>query len=108
METFIKLLLGLKIWCLENKNNAVPTHSIFFGIFIRMFYDDHAPPHFHAHYGDEKAVFNIQTLEVMEGKLSRRAVRLVQDWAELHQQELLDNWEKAHSDQPLQKIEPLK
>jgi hypothetical protein len=100
MGTYILLLLG--------GGDNMPTLSIFFGIFIRMFYDEHAPPHFHAEYGGEKAVFNIQTLEVMEGKLSRRAVRLVQDWAELHQQELLDNWEKAHSDQPLQKIEPLK
>lgn len=86
----------------------MPTISQFFGIIIRMFYGDHAPPHFHAEYGDEKAIISIKTLTVLEGNLSRRAQALVLDWAELHQEELLKNWENAHKDKPLDKIEPLR
>ncbi|HEX3995829.1 MAG TPA: DUF4160 domain-containing protein [Acetobacteraceae bacterium] len=68
----------------------MPTLSIFFGIVIRMYYDDHPPPHFHAVYGDHEAKIGIETLELIEGKLPRRALGLVLDWAELHRQELRD------------------
>jgi hypothetical protein len=71
----------------------MPTISQFYGILIRMFYDDHAPPHFHAQYGDAKAIVDIARLEVIEGELPRRARQLVLDWAELHQAELLRNWD---------------
>ena len=66
----------------------MPTLSIFFGIVIRMYYDDHPPPHFHAIYGAHEAKIGIETLELIEGKLPRRALGLVLDWAELHRQEL--------------------
>jgi len=51
----------------------MPTISQFYGILIRMFYDDHAPPHLHAQYGDAKAVIDIAQLEIIEGELPRRA-----------------------------------
>ena len=51
----------------------MPTISTFYGIIIRMFFNEHAPPHFHAQYGEYKASINIQSLELMEGKLPRRA-----------------------------------
>jgi hypothetical protein len=54
-----------------------------------MFFNEHAPPHFHAEYAEHRAVINIRTLEVMDGKLPRRALELVLDWAELHQNDLL-------------------
>ena len=59
----------------------MPTISAFYGIIIRMFFDEHAPPHFHAQYGEHKASINIQTLALIEGKLPRRALGLVLDWA---------------------------
>lgn len=59
----------------------MPTICEFFGIVIRMYYDDHNPPHFHAYYGGEQAIFSIETLELMEGSLSRRAKAMVLEWA---------------------------
>jgi len=66
----------------------MPTISTFYGIIIRMFFDEHAPPHFHAQYGEHKASINIKSLELMEGQLPRRALELVLDWdlCQQHQQ----------------------
>lgn len=73
-----------------------------------MFAKDHIPPHFHAKYGEFIGVLDIETGELREGKLPRRALRLVQDWAELHKGELFKNWEEAQKDTPsFFKIEPL-
>ena len=85
----------------------MPTISEFFGIVIRMYYDDHNPPHFHAHYAGEQAIFSIETLELMEGSLSRRAKVMVLEWALEHRQALLANWSLALDHRPLNKIEPL-
>jgi hypothetical protein len=85
----------------------MPTISQFFGIIIRMFFDEHAPPHFHAQYGDYKASIDIRALEVMDGKLPRRALNLVLDWAELHQEELLADWAMCQKHQQPRPIRPL-
>ena len=86
----------------------MPTISAFYGIFIKMFFDDHAPPHFHAEYAEFKAVIDIQNLAVIEGSLPRRAQELVLDWAELHQQELLDDWRLCADRQQPKPISPLR
>lgn len=86
----------------------MPTISTFYGIFIQMFWEDHAPPHFHARYGDYKGIINIHTLQMIEGNLPRRALSLILDWAELHQQELLVDWDLCIKKQRPHKIEPLK
>lgn len=86
----------------------MPIISNFFGIIIRMFFNEHAPPHFHVEYAEYKASVNIQTLEIIEGNLSRRAQELVLDWAELHQKELLEDWELCRQHQEPKRIEPLK
>jgi hypothetical protein len=67
----------------------MPTISMFYGILIQMHWDDHAPPHFHAIYGEFKAIVDIQSLAIRESDLPRRAAQLVLDWTELHQRELL-------------------
>jgi len=73
-----------------------------------MFAKNHLPPHFHAKYGEHIGVFDIRTGELLEGNLPRRALRLTQDWAELHQDELLENWVEAQKDTPgFFKIKPL-
>ena len=72
-----------------------------------MFFDDHAPPHFHVKYGEFKAVIDIQTLSVTRGSLPRRAQGLVLDWAELHKQELLDDWQLCVNSQQPKPIAPL-
>jgi hypothetical protein len=85
----------------------MPTISQFYGIIIRMFFDDHAPPHFHVEYAEYKAVVDIRRLEVNEGKLPRRAQELVLDWAELHQAKLLENWALCEMKQTPHKLPPL-
>ncbi len=85
----------------------MPIISRFFGIIIRMFFNEHAPPHFHAEYGESRALINICTLEVIEGRLPRRALELVLDWAELHQGELLKDWDLCQQHQQPADIAPL-
>ena len=70
----------------------MPIISSFYGILIRMFFNDHAPPHFHVQYAEHKATVDIRTLAILNGQLPRRAQELVLDWAELHQEELLNDW----------------
>ncbi len=85
----------------------MPEISRFFGIVIKMFFDDHNPPHFHAEYGDDVALIDIHTLSVFAGRLSPRVMGLVIEWANLHQQELMDDWQRAQARQELLKISPL-
>jgi hypothetical protein len=86
----------------------MPTISMFYGILIQMYWDEHAPPHFHAIYGEFKAAADIRSLMISEGNLPRRAAQLVLDWAELHQQELLEDWDLCQIKQQPKPIEPLK
>lgn len=86
----------------------MPTVSQFYGIIIQMFWDEHAPPHFHVTYGEYKATVNIKELYIIEGDLPRRATHLVLDWAELHQNELLEDWELCANNLHLKPIAPLK
>ena len=72
-----------------------------------MFHNEHGPAHFHATYSEFKASIEIETLNVLEGWLPRRALGLVLDWAELHQNELRANWRLARSRQALIEIAPL-
>jgi len=85
----------------------VPKISEFFGIAIYMYYDDHAPPHFHARYAGRDAVFDIETNGVLFGDAGVRVRRLVSEWAELHRAELRDRWAAARQNQPLGWIQPL-
>ena len=85
----------------------MPEISRFFGIVIKIFFDDHNPPHFHAEYGDALALIDIRNLSVFSGRLPPRAMGLVIEWATLHQQELLTNWESARAQQEMQRIVPL-
>ena len=85
----------------------MPTISQFFGITIRMYYRDHGPPHIHAYYQQDEAKIDIERLEIISGRLPRRALGLVLDWAELHQQELRQNWAKAEQHRVLSPIRPL-
>lgn len=85
----------------------MPEVSRFFGISVRMYFDDHDPPHFHAIYVGAEVEVGIDPLSVLRGRFPRRALGMVLEWAALHQRELLDNWARLHSDQPLHKIDPL-
>ena len=85
----------------------MPCVSAFFGIVIWMYYKDHQPPHFHAEYSGQEVLIVIGSGDVYQGQVSRRALRLVQEWEELHRAELLMNWELARQQQPLISIAPL-
>jgi len=85
----------------------MPQISNFFGIIIRMFYDEHNPPHFHAQYGEHQCCIDIKTLCVMEGYLPPRVLGLVVEWTILHKEELIENWQNIHQKKPLIKIDPL-
>jgi hypothetical protein len=88
----------------------MPEIARFLGIIIRMYVEaghQHHSPHFHAYYQDAVAIYNIESLELIAGKLPRRQERFVEAWAELHQKELLENWERLQKGQPPVKIVPL-
>jgi hypothetical protein len=85
----------------------VPEISRFFGIIILMYYRDHNPPHFHVRYGDQRALVAIDSLTVLEGKLKPRTLGLVVEWASRHQANLLEDWELARNQKPLNPIAPL-
>jgi hypothetical protein len=85
----------------------VPRVSEFYGIAIYMYWNDHAPPHFHAIYGDDEALIRIDDATVFAGSLPRTALRLVQEWAALHRDDLAENWELARRPEPLTPIAPL-
>jgi hypothetical protein len=85
----------------------MPTISTFYGILIRMFFNDHAPPHFHARYAEFKATIDLGTLEVMQGQLPSRALNLIQERAMIHKEELLEDWRLCCENALPAKIEPL-
>jgi hypothetical protein len=81
----------------------MPEITRFYGIIIKLFFGDHPPPHFHAVFGEYIALFDINTLEVIEGDLPARARKLVVEWAESYQAELKTIWET----QEFKKLPPL-
>ena len=85
----------------------MPEISRFYGIVIYLFYDDHNPPHFHVIYGEYKAVIKINDFGLMEGYLPPKAMGLVNEWATVHKNELIENWEYSKIALPLKKIAPL-
>lgn len=84
----------------------VPRISAFYGIVILMFLGDHHPPHFHARYGEHRARFTLDG-SLLDGEFPARALRLVREWASLHEEELAVCWERALRNQPPGRIEPL-
>lgn len=86
---------------------TVPEVSRFFGIVVAMYYDDHPPPHFHVRYGECRAILELDGLVVLGGALPPRALGLVAEWAALHRAELEENWRRARSLAPLNRIGPL-
>lgn len=85
----------------------MPEISRFYGIVIKIYYDDHNPPHFHAEYGEFETLFEIRTLNKISGQLPNRATRLVKKWAIQNEDKLMEQWEKAKSLEKPNKIEPL-
>jgi hypothetical protein len=87
--------------------SAMPTISVFYGVVIRMHWKDHGAPHFHARYAEHEAVVEISTLRVQRGSLPTRALALTLEWAALHREELLEDWELCARKLAPKKIPPL-
>ena len=85
----------------------MPELCRFYGIVIQIYYDDHPPPHFHAKYGDYKAVLGIDSLKISSGKLPPRVSSLVIEWASQHQEELHEAWHQIQNYEPPGIIAPL-
>ena len=85
----------------------MPTISRFYGILIQMYFGDHVPPHFHALYAEFEALIDIRTFEVIRGDLPGRAMALVLEWAQLHRNELMRDWELCIQNQKPMNILPL-
>lgn len=87
----------------------MPTISMFYGIIVRMYYapGEHPLPHFHVYYAEYKATVNIRTCELIEGNLPKKQVKLVLAWAELHQEELMADWDLLMNGEEPFKIQPL-
>jgi hypothetical protein len=81
----------------------MPEIARFYGIIIKLYFADHPPAHFHAIYGEYIGMFSIETLEMIEGDIPPRAIKLIKEWAQMYQAELLTMWHN----QQFKKLPPL-
>ncbi len=88
----------------------MPVISSFYGILIKMYFGDHLPPHFHAEYGEFSAQISIMNFGVIEGYLPPKALALIVEWANVHQEQLIENWKRLseNGNGTFNKIEPLR
>ena len=82
----------------------MPIISYFFGIYVRMYHDDHNPPHIHVEYQGHEALIVIDNGNILAGSLPGKAHKIVQEWVQAHQKELCDDWQRAVLLEPLLKI----
>ena len=85
----------------------MPEISLFFGIRVTMYYDDHMPPHFHAEYNGQKVLVDILEARILKGAFPARQLKLILAWAVIHQDELMQNWELSKAHEPLNRIASL-
>ena len=85
----------------------MPEISRFFGIVVQMYYNDHEPPHFHVRYSGQRALIAIEDLAILRGELSPRVLSLVREWAAIHRDELIEDWNLARAEAQLRPIAPL-
>lgn len=85
----------------------MPRICEFFGIVIYLYYDDHPPPHFHARYGEEEGVFDLETLGIIAGEVRPRVRALVVEWAALRREDIRRAWEQCRNHQPVDPVSPL-
>jgi hypothetical protein len=90
-----------------NYYKKLPELSRFLGISLLMYFDDHNPPHFHVRYNDYRALISIDELKVLEGHLPARILGVVVEWAELHKEELMQDWDMVKATGKYFKIAPL-
>jgi len=89
----------------------MPTISMFYGLLVQMYFmdtDEHHAPHIHVRYQNDEAVMEIPTGKILAGKLPASKLKLAQAWIEIHQEDLLADWQLAASGQPVFNIDPLR
>ncbi len=86
----------------------MPPISMFRGIRVCIYWQDHMPPHFHATYGGHEVIVSIDDIELLEGTMPAKQLKMLLGWAAFHQEELKENWELAKQKQELFAIEPLR
>ena len=86
----------------------MPEISRFYGVVIKMYFNEHNPPHFHAEYGEYEALIDINSMGIVSGKLPSRVLGMVVEWASMNQNQLKREWNKARNMESLGKISPLK
>ena len=101
------ILVVTTIGFMDEEEYIMPEISLFYGIRVTMYYDDHNPPHFHAEYNGNKAIVEINSASVIKGALPSRQLKLILAWCVLHQDELMQNWELSKDGKPLNRINPL-
>jgi hypothetical protein len=89
------------------RGEGMPEISRFHGIIVRMYFNDHVPPHLHAACGNREAEVGISPAELRSGDLPKRLLSLLFEWMALHEAEILDNWHRLHTDQAPRPIPPL-
>ena len=82
----------------------MPEISRFFGIVIRMYYDDHNPPHFHSYYQNYEATYDINSGKILRGALPPKIERIVLNWARQYKKELLTNWKLIKNEGRFEKV----
>ena len=110
LQKYVESLLGEKqVRQAVRQETILPTISMFYGIIIRMYFapGEHPPPHFHVYYAEYRATVDIRTCEVIQGDLPRKQIKLVLAWAELHQEELMNDWNLVMNGEEPFKIQPL-
>ena len=83
----------------------MPVLSVFFGMIVRMWHDDHPPPHIHVAYQGFEALVQIDTGQILKGKLPKKVASIISDWCETHRVELLENWDRAQRFETLERIQ---
>jgi hypothetical protein len=92
---------------LEGTVIRMPEISLFYGIRVTMYYDDHMPPHFHAEYNGQNILVDILNARIYRGAFPSRQLKMILASAVIHQDELMQNWELAKDHAPLNPIAPL-
>ncbi len=85
----------------------MPRSAEFYGMVIEMYYDEHEPPHSHVLYGGSRGAVAIAGSRLLRGRLPRRVLTLVREWAGINRVALEENWDRARKSQPLRRIRPL-
>jgi len=83
----------------------MPILSVFFGIIVRMWHDDHPPPHIHVAYQGFEALVQIDTGQILKGKLPKKVASIIAEWCETHRGELMENWGRAQRFETLERIQ---